>query len=169
MAWKLEMAAARHMDSKRYDEAINCFREVIEEEGESPHSLEMMALCYEQKMNISKAKEFALRALEIETNSFGALKMLARFAISEENYSEARDYVLRALESYPEPLPEAPLFLLKFFRFLRRVAKFRKMSDAAVDILQNMNKDTEDWYRWAKEYLEWYESQFGEKSVPTCH
>ena len=168
-AWTLEMRAVRLIGAKRYDAAIECYRDIMARYGTNAHRWEMIAQCHEWAGEWEKAASAARRAVESQPGNFSALQLLVRVALSQREYAEARQLVQKALESYPEPIPKAPGLLLGVVRLLARIPKLRGGAKQAESFMRNPNRDVEEWYAWAREYLEWYEKEFGESSLPTQH
>jgi len=131
------------------------WQKVLELAEEDDYTL--IALAYERLEDIEKAKKYYHLALE-EENNLPAIQQLSMIYAEEENYDEAYRYIkLGLLDSKHENN-----YIMKFISFFIDILKkilypsysFKKMREATKVDIQYSN----DWIRWALEYIIWYES-----------
>ncbi len=160
-AWKLEMCAAERMGAGKYEEALECYRKMMDRVELSAYHWERVARCYEWVGEGERAERAARCALDSDENSFDALRLLARLSIAQGHYAQAREYVRRALGVRRKSVAPRPTLL---GRLLAAVDKVRKRGSAAEDggaMTAGPEGDHEQWNAWAVEFLNGYERAFG--------
>jgi tetratricopeptide (TPR) repeat protein len=168
--FKVQWQVARRVGRKDFDGAIRVLEEALNGGAMDVHHLDLIAHCHywakREEMAIASAK----RALDIDPKFFGAMKLLSEIYARRTDHDTAAQYVRRALEQYPQPLPATPK---GFFGILRAASflfpRLRSVAVRAREDIGNPNKNTEQWYAWAKEYLAWYDQARGESTSPTIH
>jgi len=165
----LQMKVARCMGRKDYAQALEYLGQMKQSEDANPYTLSMIARCHEGAGDLDSAITAANDALSIDSGHFYSLQLLARVHLARKDYENAKEYVQRALQSYPEPLPGPPRFFFWILRVLSVFPAIRRVEEQARADLEDPNKDTKEWYEWAKKYLKWYEEEFGDKAEPTVH
>lgn len=163
------MKAARYYGSGNYDEAIKQCNKIIEVEGESAFSHCLIAACHELKEDYEKAITSARSALKYEENHFDSLVILSRIYANKNDHEKAREFVVRGLEAYPEPIPSPPKFFFFILKLLSYIPRFKRIYKRAEEDISNPNESNEKWFKWAKEYLAWYEGTKGGEASPTVH
>jgi hypothetical protein len=117
-------------------------------------------------MAITSAK----RALDLDPNSFGAIKILSEMYARRTEHELAAQYVRRGLERFPTPLPTMPK---AFFGALRLASlifpRLRTIEERAREDISDPNRNNDEWYVWAKQYLAWYDQSEGSRATPTIH
>jgi tetratricopeptide (TPR) repeat protein len=164
-----QMKAARCLGRKDYARAIEYYERVKESEDPNPYTLCMMAQCSEWAGDSESAIRIAKEALAIDSTQFESHKLLAEIYLARKDYEKTKWHVQNALHNYPEPLPSPPRLFFRLLRLLSILPAVRRVEKAAIDEIKDPNKDTRKWFEWAKEYLKWYEEQFGDKAEPTVH
>ncbi len=167
---KAQWQVARRVGRKDFDGAIRVLEEALDGGAMDVHHLELIAHCHywanREEMAIGSAK----RALDTNPKSFGAMKLLSEIYARRTDHDTAAQYVRRALEQYPHPLPATPK---AFFSILRAASllfpRLRNIAVRAKEDIGNPNKNNEQWFAWAKEYLVWYDQARGESTSPTIH
>ena len=169
VAWKLEMCAVQRMGARRYEEALECYREMMERVKPSAHHWEMMAQCYEWVGETEKAERAARCALEAEDDRFEALRLLARVSIAQGHYAQAREYVQKALRVKRRSPSARRSMLFRMARFFGEVLGKHRVGDNPPVALKGPERDDEQWDAWAREFLSGYEQVFGSKSNASGH
>ncbi len=157
------------MGRKDYAQALEHLSQIKKSEEPNPHTFSMIARCHEGAGDLDAAIAAANNALSIDSGHFYSLQLLTRVYLVRKDYEKTKEYVQRALQSYPEPLPGPPRFFFWILRILSVFSAIRRVDKQAREELEHPNKDTEEWYEWAKKYLKWYEEEFGDKAEPTVH
>jgi tetratricopeptide (TPR) repeat protein len=165
----LQMKAARCMGRGDYTQALEHLKELNDSEGSDPYTLCMIARCYEGAEDLDSAIGAANDALSFDSEHFESLQLLSRVYLSRKDYEKTKDYVQRTLQNFPEPLPGPPRFFFWVLRVLSIFPAIKRLEEAAKEDLADPNKDTKQWYDWAKKYLKWYGEEFGEKAEQTVH
>ncbi len=167
--WRLEICALRRMGARRYDEALGCYRRMMERVQPTAYHWEMMAQCYEWIGETENAERAARRALEAEENSIDALRLLARLSIAQGHYAQAHDYVRKALalrrksDLYPTSFPSLVM------RLLGRLPGQGSFVGETRMLRGRPSTGEDPWYQWAREFLVDYEQIFGrQSSVRPC-
>ncbi len=168
-AWKLEVRGARLMDAGRYDEALKCYRKLMEERKPRAYHWEMIARCYEWVGETEQAENAARRALEADGSGFGALRLMARLSIAQGCYAQARDYVQKALSARCRPAAGQPRLLLAAARLLGGMFRPRQAGRDTHPVTKGPEQDDAQWCGWAREFLHEYERAFGEQSHASPH
>ncbi len=164
-----QLKAAKCFGKGDYKSAVGHFKKSMEVEGESSYIYSIIASCYELDEEYELAVKNGEKAVILDKEQFGAYEVLSRVHCSLKNYEKAKEYVIKGIECYPEPLPGPPKFVYFLLKMISIIPKFRRVYESTKEELSNPNRSSEKWYKWAKEYLEWYENAHGEKSVPTVH
>jgi tetratricopeptide (TPR) repeat protein len=88
-------------ESARYAEAQLKFRRYIEEQGQDPRALYMLAISLHQLGREPEALDYANRALQIDPSLTRAAVYLASYEYRRQNYAEALRLANQALEEEP--------------------------------------------------------------------
>ena len=163
---KVQWQVARRVGRKDFDGAIRVLEEALNGGAMDVHPLELIAHCHYWAKREEMAIACAKRALDIDPKFFGAMKLLSEIYARRTDHDTAAQYVRRALEQYPRPLPPTPKAFLSILRAATFL--FPRLRNVAEDA-GNPNKNTEQWYAWAKEYLAWYDHARGASASPTIH
>ncbi len=163
-AWKLEMCAVRRMGAKRYEEALECYAQMMERVKPTAHQWAMIALCYEWVGETEKAEKAARCALDADESSFDALRLLARVSIAQGHYAQAREYVQQALAAQGRPAKGRPRLLYRLAGFLGRLLERRQADEVAQAETLGAEFEDEQWKQWARDFLSGYERAFGENA-----
>jgi hypothetical protein len=105
--------------------------------------------------DVSLARKLAQRAITLDTDSLAPLRILAEVSADGDDEGQTYQYAKRLLgatriDKQAEPwirLAAAPFWL---------IPKYRKR---VRDFLQNYVPQNDEWVHWAREYVDWYESQ----------
>lgn len=167
---KTQLEVGRCVGRKDYDGAIRVLESSLSNTNADTHSLVMIALCHRWSNRNDDAIEMAQRALSHDSGSFGAYRLLADVYAERKEHEMAVRFVRLGLDNFPEPTPPAPKFIFWLLRVGSLfIPRLRRVEEAARTELADPNNDTRDWYAWAKQYLAWYDSEFGDKLMPTVH
>lgn len=167
---KTQLEVGRCVGRKDYDGAIRVLESSLSNSNADAHSLVMIALCHRWSNRNDDAIEMAQRALYHDSKNFGAYRLLAEVYAERKEHAMAVRFVRLGLDHFPEPTPPAPkliIWLLRVSAFF--VPRFRRVTETARTELTDPDSDTRDWFAWAKQYLAWYDSEYGDKHVPTLH
>ena len=160
-AWKLEMCAVRRMGAGEYEEALECYRKMMEKVKPAVYHWEKIARCYEWVGESEKAEGAAHRALEADAESFDALRLLARLSIAQGHYAQAREYVHKALAAPRRSAPRPAALRLRLLAVVDKILKGRWAADDDVAFTAEPQGDDAQWTGWAREFLSGYERAFG--------
>ena len=128
----------------------------------------MLAHCHHWSGHADDAIAACRSALRYDPKSFDMHALLSQLLSEKGEHEDAVIHARRGLENYPEPLPEVPSFILSAHKMLSRFVT--RLRDASPDIaLERIETDHANWFNWAKIYLEWYDSTYGDKFRPTEH
>lgn len=167
--FKLHMKVARCIARKDYARALEYLDQIRVSEEPNPYTVYMMAKCHEWSGDTESAMSAAKEALSIDNGHFESLKLLANLYLAKKDYKKTTEYVQAALNNYPEPVPGPPRFFFWLLRVLSFIPAIGKLGEAVRDDLEDPDKDTKSWFKWAKKYIEWYEDEYREKTGPTLH
>ncbi|MDP2265890.1 MAG: hypothetical protein Q8J70_04980 [Thiobacillus sp.] len=165
-----QMQIARCIGQKDFNGAIRVLEGSLSNNSTDIPSLQMIALCYRWSQRNDMAIASAQQVLAYDSKHFGAISLLSEIYAEQKNYDAAARLARLGIENYPEPLPATP----KLFFWLLRLGsavfpRLKRIEASAKRDLADPNKDTREWYSWAKKYLAWYETTFGNKQTPTVH
>lgn len=158
---------ARKVGRGQLDEAIDEIRGTLKGDASDAHSLEMIAQCHHWAGRPDEAISACREALKYDSNSFPMLSLLARLLADRDEHENAAIYARKGLESYPEPL-KVPRFVDALFKIMS-VFIPRLRGVTPTDALKQVEAEDAEWFAWAKQYLDWYDSVFGDSVRPPSH
>ena len=162
---------AQLIGAKNFDAAIRISASRLTNTAENAFEHDMIALCHHWAGRDDMAIASAKQALECDAKSFNSLQLLANIYAGRSDHEEAAHYARLGLENFPAPLPVPPQWLVRTLRsifwlvgvFVPRFGQGAKMNFTPD------RKPYEEWYAWAKQYLEWYEAVHGDPVNPKIH
>lgn len=167
---KAQMEVGRCIGRKDYDGAIRVLESSLSNTSTDVPSLTMIALCHRWSHRNDEAIVTAQRVLAHDSTSFEALRLLSEIYAERKEHESAARFARLGLENFPEPTPPAPKFVLWLLHvgaiFSSRI---RRVEEAARRDLAEPDKEKREWYVWAKQYLAWHDSEFGDNQTPTVH
>lgn len=171
MSFRDELKVARCIGSKDFDGAIRIMTSGLTNSKDDVWSFEMIAQCHQWAGRADMAITFAKRALEFDPKFFGSFELLSRIYAEKAEHETAAQYARLGLENYPAPIPPMPRIVVRLFQsvfwalgiFIPRLRALANL-DAP-----DPNKPNNEWYNWAKQYLEWYQETHGDPMNPTVH
>lgn len=154
------MIASRAIGAENYDDAIDAYKRMLDENKEDYHAIGMLAFSYEWNRDIAQAIIYADKFLSRFPNDLQMLLLSARYWAQTRDEERTYRFVCRALENSNEEthkIPRWPFKLLKplslFFK------KLRGLEEKAENGEQINQKYREDQLNWARQYKAWYESK----------
>src|SRR5712692_1199648 len=167
---KVQFQVARRVGRKDYDGAIHGLERALSGSKNDTPYLELIAQCHHWAGRDEMAIASAKKALDIDPMSFGAVKFLSEIHARRTEHELAAQYVRRGLENFPEPLPTMPRV---FFGILRLASfafpRVKAVEKKAKENISDPNRNNNEWYAWAKQYLAWYDQGHGGRATPTIH
>ena len=134
-AERLEARARRAFALKKFPATLGILEQLLEEVGENPHTLGMLALCCHRSARHEQAIAYAARALEVDPEHLVALRTMSSVLAAEGRYDEARAFARRGLDVFAReaPPPEAGGFRewLAVWRGLRPSKEEQEWADWA--------------------------------------
>jgi hypothetical protein len=165
------MLALRSVRAKDPDAAIKILTDSLTNTEEDVFTWEMIAHWHCTAGRDAMAIAAAKQALSYSPSYFGALELLAGLHASRSEHELAAHYARLGLENFPERLPNLPQSLVRgvqgLFRLLSLVS--RRFQRVADEDIPDPNRSNEEWYTWAKQYLEWYDDSHGQRENPRVH
>jgi tetratricopeptide (TPR) repeat protein len=132
--------------------------------------LDLLAQCHRWSGAGDKAIEVAEKVLEVDPHYFPALKLLSEILAQGSDHERAAAYLRRGVESYPQEMSPLPYFLLQLARVTMRILRPRReMSAQGFEPWETINAENRAWFKWAKEYLAWFDDKTGSKTLPVLH
>ncbi len=133
---RLEARARRAFALKKYDATLGLLEQLLEEVGENPHTLAMLALCCHRTNRVGRALAFAERAIEVEPEHLTALRVMSSALAAQGRGEEACAFAQRGLDAIsrelPSPAPEGWRGWVAGWRGLR------------------LSKEEREWQEWAR-------------------
>lgn len=167
---KTQMQVSRCLGRKDFSGAIRVLEGSLSNNSTDIPSLEMIALCYRWSQRNDMAIATAQQVLAYDSKSFGAIRLLSEVYAEQNDHDAAAKLARLGMENYPEPLPATPKMAFWLLRLCAAIfPSFKRIEESAKRELADPNKDTKEWYSWAKQYLAWYDTTFGSKQTPTVH
>ncbi len=153
---------------QEYDKATAYLRSGLKGDKSDADSLAMIANCHHWAGQPDQAIAAAEAALKIDPASFDMHAMLAQVFAEKGDHDKAIVNVRRGLECYPEPLPSVPEYFMLALRLLGRIfPSFRNVDPN--EGLRSVEASRADWFRWAKQYLAWYDGARGGDATLVTH
>lgn len=167
---KVQIEVGRCVGGKDYKGAIRVLEGSLSNNSKDAPSLVMIAMCHRWSNNIDEAIAMAQRALAYDPMSFEAIRLLSEIYADRKEHEAAAQFARLGLDNYPEPTPSIP----KFFFWVLRIGalilpRLKRVEKNVREDLADPDKDTREWYSWAKQYLAWYDSTYQSKHTPTVH
>ena len=152
-AERLEARARRAFALKKYPATVTILKQLLEEVGENPHTLAMLALCCHRTAQHEQAIAYAERALEVDARHLVALRTMSSVLAAEGRHEEACAFARRGLDAFareaPPPAPGGFREWLAVWRGLRP------------------SKEEEEWVAWAQGLILRYAEPRAEEGAPT--
>ena len=95
---RMEARARRAFALKKFPATVTILEQLLEEVGENPHTLGMLALCCHRAGRHEKALAYAERALEVDAGNLVALRTMSSILAAEGRHDEACAFAKRGLE-----------------------------------------------------------------------
>lgn len=149
-ASRLERRAARAFRLKNYRAAIRHLETLLGHVGENANTLHVLGLCHERVGDDDKAFEWAMRSTAADEGHFEALRLLIRLHVRRNENDAARVLTTRALVTLPPPAD--PRGLVRLVRLLTREPD---------PSLAGYDRELREWIRWARQFLEFPETDGG--------
>jgi tetratricopeptide (TPR) repeat protein len=167
---KNQMQVARLIGRQDFDGVIRVLEESLSNSANDVPDLEMMALCHRWCQRNDMAIGSAQKVLTYDPKHFGAIRLLSEIYAEREDYETAAKFARLGLDNYPAPFPRIP----KVFFWILRIGavlfpRLKRIDESAKRDLTDLNKEDNEWYFWAKQYLSWYDSVNRGKHTPTMH
>ncbi len=147
---RLELKSARCFALKNYRGALRHLRELLEQVGENPQTLYMIAQCHERLGELAEALSHAERALAADPEHLEALQLVAKVHVMREAHDEACESVRRGLalvarrRAANPPATDAARATGALRRWLGRASWLRAEPE---------DPDYALWLSWAEAYL----------------
>ncbi|MEO1205290.1 MAG: tetratricopeptide repeat protein [Pseudomonadota bacterium] len=159
---------ARLIGRKEFDAAIELLRSKLKGDASDQYSFEMIAYCCQSAGRSDDAIASCRAALKLDPQSYEMHALLAQLLADQGAYEDAAIHALRGLEYYPEPMPEIPKVVLSVLRVLGRFLP-RLNRTSFEKALADIDEDRANWFRWATEYLRWYDRTHADQLTPPRH
>jgi tetratricopeptide (TPR) repeat protein len=148
-----------------FDKAIEYLRSNLKGKASDLSSLEMIAHCHYWAGKPDDAIKAGHEALKCDSRSFDMHVMLSQLYAERAEHENAAIHARKGLESYPEPLPKLPNFIVTADKLLRHF--FPQLGAYGPDeALKRIEAEHANWFDWAKKYLAWYDSTYGDNLEP---
>lgn len=159
---KTQMKVAPLIGRGDYDGAVRVLEGELAGTPEDIPYLELIAQFHLQAGSEGKAIEAAKKVVALDSENFEMPRMLSQIFAEHEDHEQAVDYVKIGLKNFPSELtPTPPSWAFSALKLAGKFsARWKRIHQAAIEDLQDPNKDKKEWQAWAKEYLEWYEANF---------
>ena len=95
---RMEARARRAFALKKFPATVTILEQLLDEVGENPHTLGMLALCCHRAGRHEKALAYAERALEVDAGNLVALRTMSSILAAEGRHDEACALAKRGLE-----------------------------------------------------------------------
>lgn len=149
---RLEARARRAFALKKYPATVTILKQLLEEVGENPHTLGMLALCCHRTAQHEQAIAYAERALEVDAGHLVALRTMSSALAAQGRNDEARAFAQRGLDAFareaPPPAPGGFREWLAVWRGLRP------------------SKEEQEWVEWARGLVLRYPEPKAEEGAP---
>ena len=133
---RLEARARRAFALKKYPATVTILKQLLDEVGENPHTLGMLALCCYRTAQHEQAITYAERALEVDAGHLVALRTMSSVLAAEGRHDEARAFARRGLDAFArEAPPPAPGGFKEWFAVWRGLRP---------------SKEEQEWADWAR-------------------
>ena len=107
----------------------------------------------------------ARRAVDLQPNEFTGHALLADLLARTNDHDGAAVHYRKGLENYPEPLPRPPKSFMAAFKFITYF--FPRLSRADPNTaVSEIEREHQEWFYRAKDYLSWYDAQRGSTLKP---
>ena len=104
---RLEARARRAFALKKYPATVTILKQLLEEVGENPHTLGMLALCCHRAGRPEQALVYAERALEVDVEHLVALRTMSSALAAQGRDDEACVFARRGLGALAREDPES--------------------------------------------------------------
>lgn len=167
---KNQMRVGRCIGRKDFRGAIRILESSLSNNSSDVPSLQMIALCHRWSQRNDLAIATAQQVLAYDSENFGAIWLLSEVYADQNEHDAAAKFARLGMENYPKHSPGTPKWVFWFLRLGAAIfPSFKRIEESAKRDLTDPDKDTREWYSWAKEYLTWYDASFGNKQTPTVH
>ena len=133
---RLEARARRAFALKKYPATVTILKQLLEEVGENPHTLGMLALCCHRAGRPEQALVYAERALDVDAEHLVALRTMSSALAAQGRHDDACVFARRGLRALaregPEPASGGWRDWLAVLRGLRA------------------SKEEQEWVQWAR-------------------
>ena len=160
---------ARMVGRRDYDAAIDYLRAGLCGDTSDIFSLELIARCHRWRGRNDEAITASREALALDPLSFNSHVLLAELLAEMGEHEQAASHARKGLEAYPEPFDVPPRVLVWLFGALRRIVPLLRNVPNADELLKRHSDSRAEWFNWAKKYLSWYDTTFGEATTPSEH
>ena len=151
-AERLEARARRAFALKKYPATVTILKQLLEEVGENPHTLGMLALCCHRTAQHEQAIAYAERALEVDAGHLVALRTMSSVLAAEGRHDEACAFARRGLDAFArEAPPPAPGGFREWFAVWRGLRP---------------SKEEQEWADWARGLILRYAEPRAEEGAP---
>ena len=133
---RLEARARRAFALKKYPATVTILEQLLEEVGENPNTLGMLALCCHRAGRQERAVAYAKRALEVDAGNLVALRTMSSVLAAQGRHDEACPFAQRGLEVFAR---ESPASESGGFRGWLAVMRGLRPS-----------KEEQEWVEWAR-------------------
>jgi tetratricopeptide (TPR) repeat protein len=154
---------AKMMGSEKFDDAIDYLRDGLKGDMSDLAAIEMIAHCHRWAGRPAEAIAVCHEALAIDPASFDMHSTLAELFAEKREYHDAALHARKGLETYPEKLPELPRAFISVFNAVCWIAPSFRSADPEL-AMRSISARQADWFRWAKQYLSWYDANHGGSS-----
>lgn len=152
---------ARAIGRQRYADALVLLQQMIAVNQRDFFALAMSSQCASHLGDEILAIEYATKALEVDPHNFDLIALLAHI-YSKRNQNDLAYLYAGKLLCVPEDEDSAK-YMHFFSRLLGFVAKVfrnaRTLAEQFNEGLETQRKSREEWMKWAREYMNWYEAQ----------
>ncbi len=139
-AERLEARARRNFALKKYPATVIVLKQLLEEVGENPNTLGMLALCCHRSARHAQAIDYAQRALDVDAGHLVALRTMSSALAAESRHDEACAFARRGLDAFAreDPPPETGGLRewLAVWRGLRPSKEEREWVDWARELIR---------------------------------
>ena len=156
---------ARLIGRGHYDEAITELSRSLKGSASDAYTLATIADLHSAMGRKIEAIAAARRALDLKPNDFTCHALLADLLARNNDHDGAAVHYRKGLEAYPEPPARPPKGFMAAFKFMAYV--FPRLSRADPNTaVREIDREQQDWFYRAKEYLSWYDTHHAKTLNP---
>ncbi|MGI9408670.1 MAG: tetratricopeptide repeat protein [Hyphomicrobiaceae bacterium] len=151
-----------------FDGAVDYLRAGLKGDASDLDTLKMIAHCHHWAGNTDDAIAVSREALIHDPALFEMHAILAQLLADKGEHEDACFHACKGLVNYPEPQPEPPGLRNSIAACLSRISATEPEPSPNL-AMQWVKAGRTEWFDWAKQYLNWYETTRGETVKPTEH